>query len=194
MSAMIDTAGWYSAARILPSPNFNARPPGVVVDLIVLHAISLPPGQFGGGHIERFFQNRLEIPAHPYFAEIQHLQVSAHFLIDRAGCVTQFVSTEDRAWHAGVSCWSARENCNDFSVGIELEGSESVPFSDAQYVQCARLCRQLQRRYPQIGEDRIVGHQDVAPGRKWDPGPQFRWDGFRSLLRDSEREQGEELG
>lgn len=186
MSTMIDAAGWYSAARILLSPNFNARPPGVVVDLIVLHAISLPPGQFGGGHIERFFQNRLEIPVHPYFAEIQHLQVSAHFLIDRVGGVIQFVSTEDRAWHAGASCWSARENCNDFSVGIELEGTESVPFSEAQYVQCARLCRQLQGRYPQIGDDRIVGHQDVAPGRKWDPGPQFRWDGFRSLLRDSE--------
>ena len=135
MSGMIGPDGWSRGARILPSPNFNARPAGVVVDLLVLHAISLPPGQFGEGHIERFFLNQLEIPAHPYFAEIQNLQVSAHFLIDRQGEITQFVSTEDRAWHAGVSCWQEREHCNDYSIGIELEGTESVPFTDAQYSQ-----------------------------------------------------------
>lgn len=188
MSVMVDAAGWHSAARILSSPNFNARPVGVVVNLIVLHAISLPPGQFGGGYIEQFFQNRLDPSVHPYFAEIGHLQVSAHFLIDRQGILTQFVSTEDRAWHAGASSWSGSENCNDYSVGIELEGTEEVAFSEAQYIQCARLCRQLRQRYPAIGEDRIVGHQDVAPGRKWDPGPQFRWDSFRSFLRGSDRE------
>lgn len=184
MTGPVNAAGWHTQACILPSPNHNMRPAGTSVDLIVLHAISLPPEQFGGGYIEQFFQNRLDVPAHPYFAEIQHLQVSAHFLIDRQGGLTQFVSTEDRAWHAGASCWNGRENCNDFSVGIEIEGTATMPFTDAQYRQCARLCRELQARYPVIGDGCIVGHEDVAPGRKWDPGPQFLWDRFRSFLRE----------
>lgn len=182
MRDSFDAAGWHRHARQVPSPNYNARPPGTEVDLIVIHAISLPPGEFGKGYVECFFRNELPVAVHPYFREIQELRVSAHFLIDRRGRLTQFVSTEARAWHAGQSLWEERSNCNDFSIGIELEGTESDPFTCAQYLRCARLCRQLQQRYPAITDARIVGHQDVAPGRKWDPGPQFRWELFRSLL------------
>lgn len=179
---MIDTQGWHHRARRLMSPNFNDRPAQVGVSMIVIHAISLPPGQFGGGFVERFFLNQLALDAHPDFAALQDVQVSAHFFIGRHGTLTQFVSTEARAWHAGQSQWRGRSNCNDFSVGIELEGSAERRFTQAQYQRCARLCRALMRRYPAISTEAIVGHQDIAPDRKWDPGPCFHWNDFRSLL------------
>ncbi len=140
----------------------------------MVHAISLPPEQFGGPWIEQFFQGRLDPEAHPYFATIHGMRVSAHFLIHRDGELVQFVSTEDRAWHAGRSVWRGRENCNDFSIGIELEGSDSQAFTDAQYGQLALLCRLLMRHYS-IEPNAVVGHSDIAPGRKTDPGPCFQW-------------------
>lgn len=178
---MIDGQGWHRRAKRLLSPNFNARPAQTGVALIVIHAISLPPGQFGGGFVERFFVNQLPIDAHADFENIRDLRVSAHFFIDRSGHLTQFVSTEARAWHAGQSQWRGREDCNDFSVGIELEGTAQRPFTQAQYRRCARLCRVLMQRYPAISKDAIVGHQEIAPDRKWDPGPCFDWHYFRSL-------------
>lgn len=182
MTGAFDVQGWHRRARRIPSPNYNERPAGDDVNLIVLHAISLPPGRFGEGYVERFFLNELPVAAHPYFRQIEALRVSAHFLLGRDGGMSQFVSIDQRAWHAGASCWQGRENCNDYSVGIELEGTERDPFTAAQYAVCAALCRDLRRRFPAIGPDRIVGHSDVAPGRKWDPGPAFDWNHFRSLL------------
>ncbi len=176
----IDTAGWAEGASAWPSPNQDARPTGETVRLLVIHAISLPPGEFGGRGVEALFANTLDPTAHPYYAEICHLRVSAHFFIRRNGVVVQFVPTENRAWHAGISYWRGRERCNDFSVGIELEGCDTQPFEQAQYVRLAELVDALQRRYPMI-ED-IVGHSDIAPGRKTDPGPLFDWAKLRSLL------------
>jgi len=177
--------GWCDGVRHCPSPNFNERPQGEV-SLLVIHNISLPPGQFGTGKVQQFFQNRLPIDEHPYFAGIAQLQVSAHFLIERDGAVTQFVSCAQRAWHAGVSSFAGRDNCNDFSVGIELEGTDELPFTEAQYRALSALGRELLRVYPQIGVERICGHSDIAPGRKTDPGPCFDWARLRAALQGKE--------
>ncbi|KES21651.1 MULTISPECIES: 1,6-anhydro-N-acetylmuramyl-L-alanine amidase AmpD [Pseudomonas] len=175
-------SGWCQGVSHCPSPNFNARPEGEVVSLLVIHNISLPPGQFGTGKVQCFFQNRLDADEHPYFADIAQMTVSAHFLIERDGSVFQFVSCNDRAWHAGVSRFDGRENCNDFSIGIELEGTDDEPYSDAQYAALAELGRQLLRAYPAITPGRIQGHSDIAPGRKTDPGPAFDWQRFLAAL------------
>jgi len=175
-------SGWCDGIRHCPSPNFNARPQGEV-SLLVIHNISLPPGQFGTGKVQQFFQNRLPADEHPYFAGIAQLTVSAHFLIERDGTVTQFVSCNARAWHAGVSSFAGRGNCNDFSVGIELEGTDELPFSDAQYQALIGLTRQLLDAYPQLSVERICGHSDIAPGRKTDPGPCFDWARLRAALQ-----------
>jgi AmpD protein len=152
--------------------------------MIVLHAISLPPGHFEPETIEAFFLGRLDTESKPSLAELKGVRVSAHFVIDRAGHITQFVPVESRAWHAGVSSWQGREGCNDYAIGIEMIGDEQHPFTDAQYREAARLCRCLMQAYPAISTQRIVGHQDVAPGRKWDPGRQWHWPRFhRSLAR-----------
>ena len=169
-------------ARQVPSPNRDARPTPRDISLVVVHGISLPPGQFGGDAIENLFTNGLDPGADPYFASIAGLRVSAHFLVRRDGALTQFVACSERAWHAGQSTWRGRERCNDFSVGIELEGCDDVPYAGAQYAILARLVRALGRRYPI--ED-VVGHSDIAPGRKTDPGPAFDWARFRRLARRS---------
>lgn len=168
----IDAAGWLAGARQIASPNHDSRPAGTAPSLIVIHAISLPPDQFGGSAIVDFFTNRLDVSAHPYYASIGELRVSAHFLLDRAGAITQFVSCLNRAWHAGASSWRGRSRCNDFSLGIELEGCDSLPFTAAQYHALRRLIAALQARYPITD---IAGHSDIAPGRKTDPGPHFDW-------------------
>lgn len=172
--------GWLSGAHRVESPNCNPRPAGVAPELIVIHGISLPPGQYGGSAIEALFTNSLDPAGHPYFGEIAHLEVSAHFLIRRGGELVQFVSTDVRAWHAGVSCWQGREQCNDFSVGIELEGCDHQPYADPQYETLLKLIAILQTQYPSILADAIVGHSDVAPGRKTDPGPAFDWSRVRA--------------
>lgn len=168
----IDAAGYAHPARQVGSPNCDARPPGVAVSLVVIHGISLPPGKFGGPGVEQLFTNTLDTAAHPFYAGIATLRVSAHFLIRRDGEVVQFVSCNDRAWHAGASSWHGRERCNDFSVGIELEGTDTNPYGQAQYRRLADLLRALGRRYPLTA---AVGHSDIAPGRKTDPGPAFDW-------------------
>ncbi|MGP0170790.1 1,6-anhydro-N-acetylmuramyl-L-alanine amidase AmpD [Pseudomonas sp. NCHU5208] len=173
--------GWFRGIRHCPSPNFNARPQGEI-SLLVVHNISLPPGQFGTGKVMEFFQNRLPLHEHPFFAEIASLRVSAHFFIERDGALTQFVSCLDRAWHAGVSCFAGRENCNDFSLGVELEGTDELPYTDAQYVCLSELTRQLLSAYPELDLARIAGHCDIAPERKSDPGPAFDWARFRADL------------
>jgi len=157
------------------SPNFNARPAGVAPDLIVLHGISLPPGEFGGPWIERLFTGNLPPDVHPYFATIAGAPVSAHVLVRRNGEAVQFVPFGDRAWHAGRSSWQGREACNDYSIGIECEGTDDLPYEDAQYATLGALLPTLLEAYPQITRDRIIGHSDVAPGRKTDPGPAFDW-------------------
>lgn len=167
-------------ARAVPSPNFGPRPGHAPIDLIVVHSISLPPGQYGGPEIEQLFGNRLDWEAHPYFQGIRGLEVSSHFLIRRDGELVQFVSCDDRAWHAGRSCWRGRDNCNDDSIGIELEGLEGDTFEPAQYRTLARLCRQLARHYP---IRHVAGHEHIAPGRKQDPGPGFDWAQLRRLTR-----------
>ena len=158
--------------KIVDSPNHDARPAGVEISLVVLHSISLPPGEYGGDGIERLFTNRLDPAAHPYFADIHALKVSSHFLVRRDGEVVQFVPVERRAWHAGASSWRGRSRCNDFSVGIELEGSEDSPFAHAQYAALAVLLTALRKQLPLRD---IAAHSEIAPGRKTDPGPQFDW-------------------
>lgn len=180
-------SGWVSDIRHCPSPNFNARPQGEV-SLLVLHNISLPPGQFGTGRVQAFFQNRLPVAEHPYFATIAELRVSAHFLIERDGQITQFVSCNDRAWHAGQSRYGERENCNDFSIGIELEGTDELPYGDAQYAALTQLIQTLQLAYPALSNQRICGHVDIAPGRKTDPGPAFDWPRLLAALQDVQEE------
>jgi N-acetyl-anhydromuramoyl-L-alanine amidase len=175
----IDDAGYATLACHVPSPNHDARPADTAVTLLVVHGISLPPGEFGGDAIEALFTNRLDPAAHPYYAAIASLRVSAHFLIRRHGALVQFVGCRERAWHAGESSWRGRARCNDFSVGVELEGSDDVPYAPAQYSMLARLVRALRRRYPIVD---VVGHSDIAPGRKTDPGPAFDWARFRRLL------------
>jgi N-acetyl-anhydromuramoyl-L-alanine amidase len=164
--------GWWRAAHRVRSPNVNDRPAGEAIDLVVIHSISLPPGEYGGDAIERLFTNRLDCSAHAYYAQLEGLKVSAHFVIRRNGRIVQFASTDTRAWHAGVSSWRGRDNCNDRSIGIELEGLEGERFDSPQYRALARLLRALRRRHP-IAE--VVGHEHVAPGRKADPGARFDW-------------------
>jgi AmpD protein len=172
--------GWWSGAQARPSPNFDGRPAGTPISLVVLHSISLPPGEYGGDAIEQLFSNRLDWDAHPYYASIRGLRVSAHFLVRRDGSMLQFVSCEQRAWHAGRSVWRGREDCNHYSIGIELEGLEGSVFEPEQYRQLARLLRALAARYP---IEEAVGHEDVAPDRKFDPGAGFDWHGLRRQLR-----------
>ena len=164
--------GWLTAARACPSPNFGPRPPDTPADLIVIHSISLPPGQYGGNAVEQLFTNRLDWDAHPYFQQIRGLAVSSHFFIRRGGELVQFVDVHARAWHAGASCWRGRDNCNDHSIGIELEGLEGERFEPAQYATLTRLCAALAKRLP-IAQ--VVGHEHIAPGRKHDPGAGFDW-------------------
>jgi AmpD protein len=175
----IDAHGWCTGARREPSPNCDVRPEGVAIDLLVIHNISLPPGQFGGGEIAALFTNRLDCDAHPYFDQLRTLRVSAHFLIRRDGEVIQFVSCDERAWHAGVSSHRGRERCNDFSIGIELEGTDFAPFEAAQYEALADLTQTLRKRYPLTD---VAGHEHIAPGRKTDPGPHFDWQRYARLL------------
>lgn len=170
--AGISTAGWLDTVRRVDSPNFDERPAGESISLIVIHAISLPPSQFGSDDIARLFTNSLDPVAHPYFRQVSALRVSAHFLIRRDGELIQFVSCNQRAWHAGVSCWQGRERCNDFSVGIELEGCDELRFEDVQYARLVELVEQLCRRYPIRS---LAGHCEISPGRKSDPGPCFDW-------------------
>ncbi|NBA97872.1 1,6-anhydro-N-acetylmuramyl-L-alanine amidase AmpD [Pseudomonas sp. R5(2019)] len=176
-------SGWCDGITHCPSPNFNARPEGEI-SLLVIHNISLPPAQFATGNVQAFFQNCLDVTKHPYFEGIADLRVSAHFLIERDGKVTQFVSCLDRAWHAGISRFDGREGCNDFSLGIELEGTDELPFTDAQYASLATLTRQIQAAWPAITAQRIQGHSDIAPGRKTDPGPEFDWSRYLASLQD----------
>lgn len=164
--------GWYRFARILRSPNVGARPAGALIDLVVLHSISLPPGHYGGNEVLQLFTNTLDWSAHPYFESIRGTQVSAHFLIRRDGTLWQFVSCDDRAWHAGHSHYRGRDNCNDDSIGIELEGLEGRAFEPAQYETLAGLCAALAQRYPIA---HVAGHEHIAPGRKQDPGRGFEW-------------------
>ena len=169
---------WLPDARRALSPNCDRRPPGSEVDLLVIHNISLPAGSFGGPWIEALFLNRLPRHRHPDFAEIADLRVSAHLLIRRDGGLVQFVPLDKRAWHAGVSCFQGRERCNDFSIGIELEGTDHQPYTDAQYQRLIETTRQIQGHFPAITPDRITGHCHIAPERKTDPGPAFDWDRY----------------
>ena len=173
--------GWLSCARQLPSPNFGPRPARVAIDLAVIHSISLPPGQYGTGCVQQLFTNQLDWEAHPYFQGIRGLQVSSHFFITREGRLWQFVSCDDRAWHAGQSQWLGRENCNDFSIGIELEGLEGLTFEAAQYEALQQLCRAVAQHYPIA---HIAGHEHIAAGRKQDPGPGFDWAHLQAQLQD----------
>lgn len=167
-----DSSGWLAAARAVASPNFDARPAGTRVELLVVHHISLPPGRFSGDAVERLFTNRLDASSHPSFAELRALRVSAHFLVRRRGELLQFVDTDARAWHAGVSRFLDRERCNDFSIGVELEGDESHPFTEAQYRRLRFVIAALRERHPLRW---LAGHSDIAPERKRDPGPLFDW-------------------
>ena len=178
----VDAAGWLEGARRAPSPHADERPPGAAVSLVVVHGVSLPPGKFGGPWVEDFFRGRLDEAVHPYFQEISGLRVSPHLFIRRNGEIVQFVACQRRAWHAGVSSWHGRENCNDFSIGIELEGGDSIAYADAQYERLAGAIHALRARYPSIGVNGIVGHSDIAPGRKTDPGPAFDWTRLRTEL------------
>ena len=183
---MISNDGWLLTASKCHSPNYNQRPEGQVVNLLVIHNISLPPGDFGSGCIKAFFCNQLDASLHPYFETIARLQVSAHLLIERTGKITQFVSFDERAWHAGVSSFHGIENCNDYSIGIELEGCDDIAYTDAQYDALAQVTLGLIQRYPAITRERIVGHSQVAPGRKTDPGKSFDWAHFFQRLENQE--------
>lgn len=182
--------GWYRFARRLASPNCGPRPPGAVVDLLVLHSISLPPGVYGGDEVQRLFTNTLDWNAHPYFKTIEGMQVSSHFYIRRNGELWQFVSCNERAWHAGVSRYRGRDNCNDDSIGIELEGLEGERFEAAQYETLGSLCAALGQHYP---VQHVAGHEHVAPGRKADPGPGFQWSALQQSLGWSSRYFPEDL-
>lgn len=182
MKVEIDASGWAIGVRRIESPNQDERPDDCVVDLVVVHAISLPPDQFGGAGVLQLFCNTLDPDEHPYYAEIAHLRVSAHFLIRRDGELLQFVPTIRRAWHAGQSCWRGRSRCNDFSVGIELEGCDTLGFEDVQYSVLGALLVGLAQRHP-IGS--VLGHSEIAPGRKTDPGPLFEWARLETVLCES---------
>ncbi|MGB0221578.1 1,6-anhydro-N-acetylmuramyl-L-alanine amidase AmpD [Sinimarinibacterium flocculans] len=181
-SPRVSADGWLAGARRLPSPNCDDRPPGESVSLLVIHGISMPPGTFGGPGIDALFCNTLDPGEHPAFAEVAALRVSAHLLIRRDGRVTQYVPFERRAWHAGVSRFDGRERCNDFSIGIELEGTDTRAYTQRQYRRLARVIAAIRQRYPAIVPQRIVGHSDIAPGRKTDPGPSFDWQRLRALI------------
>lgn len=172
-------AGWYRFAHRLASPNFGPRPDAALIDLIVLHSISLPPGRYGGDEVQRLFTNQLDWDADPYFDRIRGIEVSAHFYVRRDGALWQFVSCDDRAWHAGQSRWRGRDRCNDDSIGIELEGLEGQPFEAAQYETLASLCPVLAQQYPVAF---VAGHEHIAPGRKHDPGSGFDWPALRARL------------
>ncbi len=167
--------GWWQAAAPAPSPHCDARPPNTTVDLLVIHAISLPPECFATGEVQRFFAGTLDFSADPYYEQLRNLRVSAHFFVERSGLLWQHVGVDQRAWHAGQSQWRGRERCNDFSIGIELEGSATQPFADAQYACLVRLIHALWEYFPQLDHSAIAGHAEIAPGRKWDPGPYFDW-------------------
>ncbi len=171
------------AVEQLNSPNFNERPENCPVDMVVVHNIALPPGEFGGPYIAQLFLNQLDINAHPHFRVLAGLKVASHVVIYRDGSVQQFVSFDKRAWHAGVSSYQGRNECNDFSIGIELEGSENVPYPDIQYQKLAIIIHSLMQSYPHISRNRIVGHRDISPGRKTDPGLNFDWPKLRALLK-----------
>jgi AmpD protein len=180
----VDTrTGLLRRARYVPSPNHDERPAGSVVELIVVHGISLPPGEYGGPWIDRLFTNTLPADAHPFFAEIATLRVSSHLLIRRDGTCVQYVPFHKRAWHAGQSTYCGRERCNDFSIGIELEGADTDPYEPAQYRVLAEVVAELCEAYPTLSGERIVGHSDIAPGRKTDPGIAFDWPRLKALLR-----------
>lgn len=179
---------WWPEAQRCLSPNRDVRPAGLEPELIVIHSISLPPGEFGGTFIAQLFTNTLDPAGHPYFSEIAGLRVSAHVVIARDGRSTQFVPFDERAWHAGVSCWKGRDRCNDFSIGIELEGCDTSPFTESQYVVLGRLIRWLRKRFPRLsGDHTLAGHSDIAPGRKTDPGPFFDWACLAAHLEGSAR-------
>lgn len=185
------TQGWLSGIKHCPSPNFDARPDGQEVDLLVIHNISLPPESYGTDCVEAFFCNSLDCSLHPYFSQLVDLRVSSHFFISRSGVLSQFVSTEQRAWHAGVSSFDGHERCNDFAIGVELEGSDETAYTMSQYVQLASLTKVLQNKYPNIDSSRIVGHSDIAPQRKSDPGSAFDWLYYRQLLAVEQSESEE---
>jgi AmpD protein len=174
----VDEGGWIPQLRQLASPNCDARPTATAIELIVIHNISLPPGEFGGDAVESLFTNTLDCGAHPYYERLRGLRVSAHFLVRRDGTLTQFVGCAQRAWHAGESSWCGRAACNDFSIGIELEGTDELPFAEAQYRALEALLPALRARYPIAG---IAGHSDIAPVRKTDPGPHFDWARVRAI-------------
>lgn len=185
MRINIDQQGWVEGINHVLSPNHNSRPENIPVQLIVVHGISLPPGKYGGGYVQQLFSNCLNPLEHAYFAEIEGLKVSAHCLIERDGSLTQFVSFDDRAWHAGVSSWQGMEDCNDFSIGIELEGCDEEAYTNIQYQQLAELVISLRKQYPALSDEAICGHSDIAPGRKTDPGPNFDWPKLKQLLKQS---------
>ncbi|WP_439239903.1 1,6-anhydro-N-acetylmuramyl-L-alanine amidase AmpD [Lonepinella sp. BR2474] len=180
---MVNVQGWLKNIRHLPSPHFDSRPDPQDISLLVIHYISLPPEQFGGGFVDDFFLGKLDPTVHPYFEDIYQVRVSAHFFIERDGRITQYVSLQDRAWHAGLSSFQGRDKCNDYAIGIELEGSNEQPFTEAQYKELAEITRQIMAIYPKITADRIVGHCDISPERKIDPGQYFDWDKYLKLLR-----------
>ncbi len=179
----IDAAGYLDGARFILSPNCDERPVDCEINLLVIHSISLPPEEFGGDGVIELFTNRIDPEAHPYYHDLRGLKVSAHFFIRRNGETIQFVSCEKRAWHAGESCWQGKSCCNDFSIGVELEGSDTTAFTDLQYQALTALTQTLQGRYPITG---IGGHSDIAPGRKTDPGPCFDWERYRASLPGAE--------
>lgn len=176
------TTGLLDEASYIPSPNHDARPTGSPLDLIVIHNISLPPGEFGGPFIDALFTNTLDAQAHPYFQDIHALKVSAHVLIRRDGTIVQYVPFHLRAWHAGDSCFKERSRCNDFSIGIELEGCDDIPYEETQYRVLSALIQALLASYPALSLQRLTGHCDIAPGRKTDPGPAFDWQHLHALL------------
>lgn len=181
---VVDVAtGLLAGARQVPSPNCDERPAGMVPELIVVHGIGLPPGEYGGPWIDRLFTNALPPEGHAYFEQVAGLRVSSHLLIRRDGELVQYVPCHRRAWHAGVSSWQGRERCNDFSIGIELEGADHEPYESTQYAMLARVITELCRAYPSLSPDRVVGHSDIAPGRKTDPGPAFDWPRLHALVR-----------
>lgn len=179
----INDQGWLEGVQHSPSPNCDARPAGMPIDLLVIHNISLPPGEFAGQDVEAFFTNTLDWHKHPYYqTEIRGMTVSAHLFIRRDGAIVQFVSFLERAWHAGISRFEGRERCNDFSIGIEMQGTDTLPYTDAQYTALAKITRVLMQTYSGITASRITGHSDIAPGRKTDPGASFDWQRYLGML------------
>lgn len=176
---ILDEKGWLVGCEHCQSPNKNKRPKNTIIDLLVIHSMSLPPGDYGTGAVKEFFQNKLKVNAHPYYKEIKDQKVSSHFFIDRKGNITQFVSIYDRAWHAGESSFKGREKCNDFSIGIELEGTDKDKYTSEQYEALTNLTQTIQAACPAIVPENVVGHSDISPGRKTDPGNRFDWNRYR---------------